>query len=270
MKKTNSDKDIDRNVRLHNKIASKYASRHAEIYNDFEQERLKNSLSSASKLVKRDATKLLSADIGCGAGNLSTHLLDIGMNVDACDVSDKFLSIVSGKFKERGLNTILLNGKNLDVLSSNRYDFVATYSVLHHIPNYLHAIQEMARICAVGGCVYIDHEHTDEYWNGDQSYEEFTKNISTIDWGKYLIIGNYIGKLKRIFNPKYSTEGDIHVWPDDHIEWNRIDSIFLDAGMELVVSDDYLLFKGGYDKDIYNKYKDVCTDMRCRVYRKLG
>ena len=40
-------------------------------------------------------------------------------------------------------------------------------------------------------------------------------------------------KSKRIFNPKYANEGDIHVWDDDHIEWDIIDKIMSEKGLKV-------------------------------------
>ena len=118
-----------------------------------------------------------------------------------------------------------MNGKNLDGIEDNSVDFIATYSVLHHIPEYLATIQEMIRVCAPGGVIYIDHEQNNEYWLHKSEYLEFKRKAQKINLKKFFVLSNYIGKVKRIFNPKYANEGDIHVWDDDHIEWDIIDKI---------------------------------------------
>ena len=53
------------------------------------------------------------------------------------------------------------------------YDMVATYSVLHHVPDYLRIVEEMARVLKPGGILYLDHEASDSYWEGDKVYDEF-------------------------------------------------------------------------------------------------
>ena len=51
-------------------------------------------------------------------------------------------------------------------------------------------------------------------------YKEFKSKALRIDWRKYFVFLNYVGKIRRWFNPKYSNEGDIHVWKDDRIEFS--------------------------------------------------
>ena len=86
---------------------------------------------------------------------------------------------------------------------------------------------------------------------------------------KYFELSGYITKFRRMFDKKYSYEGDIHVWPDDHIEWNKIDEILSSNRVKRLHNYDYLLFRGGYKESIYREYYSKCSDMRCRVYKKI-
>lgn len=52
---------------------------------------------------------------------------------------------------------------------------VATYSVLHHIPDYLGVIKELIRVTKPGGIIYIDHEVNEQYWEKSAVYNEFLK-----------------------------------------------------------------------------------------------
>ena len=39
----------------------------------------------------------------------------------------------------------------------------------------------------------------------------------------HLILNNYFDwVIRKFINPRYRREGDIHVFPDDHIEWDKI------------------------------------------------
>src|SRR5205823_2480921 len=107
-------------------------------------------------------------------------------------------------------------------LADQSFDLIATYSVLHHIPDYLAACAEMARLCRPGGVVVIDHEASPNVWQPDASLEQFRRDAPYFDWRKYLKPSNYVHRVRRVFDPKHANEGDIHVWPDDHIEWDRI------------------------------------------------
>ena len=135
--------DIEKNIKLHNKIAKKYESTHTEIYNDIEQSRLVNDLEKSLSFIKK--SNITALDLGCGAGNLTNHLLNMGCYVIAADVSTGFLDLIEDKFFDRKVSTFQLNGEDLNGIEDNSIDFIATYSVLHHIPDYIMTINEMIR-----------------------------------------------------------------------------------------------------------------------------
>mgnify|MGYP006162397973 FL=1 len=54
---------------------------------------------------------------------------------------------------------------------------------------------------------------------------------------------NYVHKLISIFIKKYSNEGYIYVWPDDHIEWHYIDRTLEGLGYSRVFEREFLLYK---------------------------
>jgi glycosyltransferase involved in cell wall biosynthesis/ubiquinone/menaquinone biosynthesis C-methylase UbiE len=259
---------IKENIKVHNKTANDYASVHGEIFNTVEQERLFLALKKSFQAVNTDSEELTALDYGCGSGNLTRHLLSLNVDVVAADVSNHFLELVRQQFPSDRLSTLILNGKDLDSLETDSLDFITVYSVLHHIPDYLAALTELARVCKPGGVIYLDHERTDQFWSDNPLYEEFQAKALRIDWGKCLVFSNYVGKVRRWFNPKYSNEGDIHVWPDDHIEWQCIEDALIRLGFEVVLSKDYLLCKKLYHPDIYRKYEKLCADTRLMAFRK--
>lgn len=218
--------------------------------------------------VNTGCKSLKALDYGCGSGNITNQLLNLNINVVAADVSSHFLTLVRQKFSCERLSTLSLNGKDLIGVEADSFDFIAVYSVLHHIPDYLAAITELARVCKPGGVIYIDHEQNDEYFSDSPVYKEFKSKALRIDWRKYFVFLNYVGKIRRWFNPKYSNEGDIHVWKDDRIEFHRIEEILTRLGFEVVWSEDYLHFNKLYRPEIYKKYEKLCTDVRLMVFRK--
>ena len=134
-------------------------------------------------------------DSGCGAGNLTKHLTSLGCEVIASDVSKGFLDLVSARTYETRVETILLNGIDLSNIADESVDMVATYSVMHHIPDYLGILKEFMRVLQPGGIVYIDHEPSSEYWTGNSSYHNFKiemRKYAKLDLRKYLLINNYI------------------------------------------------------------------------------
>ena len=96
--------DIEKNIKLHDKIAKKYESTHGEIYNEVEQSRLVEDLNTSHAFIKKD--KILALDLGCGAGNLTNHLLNMGCSVIAADVSTGFLNLISKNLKVKKLRPL--------------------------------------------------------------------------------------------------------------------------------------------------------------------
>jgi hypothetical protein len=116
----------------------------------------------------------------------------------------------------------------------------------------------------------IDHESTDEYWLGDPVYRQFRKEALRFDWRKYLTPSNYFHRIWRLFDPRHSNEGDIHVWPDDHIEWTKIKALMEGSGFEVVHEHDYLLYRKLYRREVYDRYVGRCTDTKLMILRKCA
>lgn len=232
-----AEADLRRNVAIHNRLARRYESIHGEIFNEVEQARLHSLLEKAAAAIDdpREPLEALEAlDMGCGSGNLTGHLLRLGAKVTAADVAGEFLDLVRRRYPDSPIRTHRLNGRDLSGIASGAYDMVATYSVLHHIPDYLLACREMARVCRKGGVVVIDHEPSPNMWQQDQELARFRRKAERFDWRKYARPANYVHRARRLFDPKYSNEGDIHVWPDDHVEWAAVAATMRESGCEIV------------------------------------
>ena len=259
---------IRHNIQAHNRITETYESSHGEIFNTTEQERLRSQLSEAARLIKTGAAGPRALDMGCGSGNLTAHLLDLGFRVTAADVSEKFLKLVERRFSGTGrLETARLNGKDLSIFEDGRFDFTATYSVLHHVPDYLGIAREMARVTGRGGIVYLDHERSPDYWEHKPEYAAFLKDsrlneTAAPEFARFFRISTYINKAKQLLNPRYKSEGDIHVWPDDHVDWREIEKALKETGCSIPLRKDYLLFRRGCPPEVYRRYEKLCNDMR--------
>ena len=271
MASLDAQRQIDRNIRIHDRVASSYEATHDEIFNPVEQARLRSALERAKAAVATGAERPRALDFGCGSGNLTRHLLELGFEVVAADVSQRFLDLVERRFEGAPLTTCRIDGTGLACVDDSSFDLAAAYSVLHHVPDYLGAVAEMARVVRPGGVLFLDHEHCPAYWDPDQAYRDFAARARRFDWRKFLVPHNYYGKLCRLLiNPKYSNEGDIHVWPDDHIEWDRIAAALATRGCEPVFEQDYLVCRAGYRPEIYGQYRERCADMRVGAWRKGG
>jgi ubiquinone/menaquinone biosynthesis C-methylase UbiE len=262
------EQQIRENIEFHDKTANDYASTHGEIFNDIEQERLSMALKESLKAVKTGSENFRALDYGCGSGNITKKLLSLNINVVAADVSSHFLALVLKQSPGKKLSTLKLNGKDLANVEADSFDFISVYSVLHHIPDYLGAIIELARVCKPGGIIYVDHEHNDEYFSETEVYKDFKSKVLRINWNKYFTLSNYINKARKWVNPRYASEGDIHVWKDDHIEFQQIADILMSMDFEVVLSKDYLSFNKLYHRKIYDEYQGKCTDVRLMAFRK--
>jgi len=263
---------IEENITRHERIASQYDKRHSEIYNSVEQSRLRSVLQEAINARTPLSSVITAFDLGCGAGNLTDQLVELGCRVTAADVTPSFVAMVTSRHPER-VSGLLLNGSDLSNVESETYDLVATYSVLHHIPDYLSVVREMARITRRGGVVLIDHEWSAGNWNPSPALIDYRSKTSAprdLRWymSRLLRPGWWYTRLRQLIEPRYQEEGDIHVWPDDHIEWEIVEQTLSEDGFEIVVSRDYLLYEPHVAIEVYERYHEHCSNMHCCIALK--
>jgi len=269
-----AEDQIQFNRQVNDEVSRKYERLHGEIFNAIEQQRLRDALNTAVKAIATGAKPFEALDYGCGSGNLTRHLIELSVHTVSADISEGFLSLIRRNFAQTGLSEVLaVNGRDLSNVPSARFDLVATYSVLHHVPDYLHIVREMCRVLKPGGVLYIDHEANESYFNRPKEYVEFLRKARPIVnvkryLGLLLNVRGYIHIVRRIMNPRYKREGDIHVWPDDHVEWDKIERLLVSEGLDVVLKQDYLLCRSQYDLNVYNEYKDKCADERVLIAKK--
>jgi ubiquinone/menaquinone biosynthesis C-methylase UbiE len=268
---------VERSVRRYRRAHRRYAEAHPEIFNEVEQARLRAALERAAAA----ASGRRALDFGCGSGNLTSHLLALGLEVTAADVSPEFLRTVADRFE---VETIRLNGHDLAGVPDASFDLVAAYSVLHHVPDYLAAVRELARVTRPGGVVYIDHEVNDGHWGPDgcayRMHREWERrrlerpglwNPERRRWQRYLMPSKYVLGVRLLLDPDhlFGSEGDIHVWEGDRIEWDRVIGALEDGGCSVLWREDYLNFHPDYPDDLFSSYRERgCTDMTALAARR--
>ncbi|VVB94828.1 Ubiquinone/menaquinone biosynthesis C-methyltransferase UbiE [uncultured archaeon] len=267
---------IKQNAKAHNTIAEVYDLKHPEIYNQVEQRRVEQTIETLLNRVAKNKPRIL--DLGSGTGNLALKFLNKGCWVTACDVSQKSLDILSKRANNNSnLELSLLIDKKLP-FENNSFDVVATYSVLHHIPDYLFTIKEFIRVLKPGGYIYIDHEANENKWKPNALLEEYndltkqtifehliklfkTRELFTFNFIRSTLIISFI-------NNRYKREGDIHVWIDDHIEWQRIFKILTENNCSVIEDIDYLMYRPKCQPALYEKYRKSCTDTKYVFIKK--
>jgi ubiquinone/menaquinone biosynthesis C-methylase UbiE len=274
---SDSDRLIRHNAIAHDQLASRYDEKHVETFNSFEQERCAKTVAEVLALSGVIAPEVL--DVGAGTGNLSLQFLAAGCRVCAADVSPRSLEqLVRKTPKGAPLSTSVLMGNRLPFPDAS-FDIVGVYSVLHHIPDYLLAVREMVRVLRPGGLLYIDHEMSQLSWHGDPVLEEYRALTRLPPW-EHLWTLVRSGEaftpafakavfMKTFVNRRYEREGDIHVWPDDHIEWSRVGAVLAEAGARIVGSPEYLYYRPRGGPALYDQFRERCSDLQFVIARKL-
>ncbi|QTN32168.1 methyltransferase domain-containing protein [Akkermansiaceae bacterium] len=242
---------IDYNTRKHDQIAEvegdqSYDARHIEIFNPTEQRRLRKELDKAIAERRTDNPRIL--DFGCGTGNLTSKLLGSGREVCAADVSGGMCELVRRRFPDAlaggGLITKTMTGEFPLPFPDNHFGFIATYSVLHHVPDYETAVRELVRVLDHGGVLYIDHEASTDSWSSPLGLRLY-RLLQRPWFGIPRLAKRLAGKLPpEVSEPRnmddLPDEGDIHIFAHDHIEWEAIRQITSKGGLTELVTKDYL------------------------------
>lgn len=265
------------NISTHDKVAQKYNSRHPEIYNQHEQERLSEVIRKLCSEFS-DWSSIQVLDYWAGTWNLSRHFLQHWCRVTALDISQKSLDVLQETIweHEQNLETLWFDGNKVDLPDAS-FEIIATYSVLHHIPDYVSALNEMCRLVKSGWYVYLEHEANQYKWQPWPELQAYYQEKNKL-----------VRKLKKIFssrefleldfwkwvfirackNPRYRNEWDIHVFADDHIDRELITELFVGNGFEVYWSEDYLLYDPYVGDTIYQTYASQVSDTRWMIFRK--
>jgi ubiquinone/menaquinone biosynthesis C-methylase UbiE len=273
-----SARAIEHNRRAHASLGAAYDARHEEIFNATEQDRLRGAVQRAVAIAAVTGRELQALDVGCGTGNVTAHLIAAGVRVTPADLAPSVLDLVCARFAGTGgiAGTLLLNGTDLRPAADGAFDVVTAYSVLHHVSDYTRLVREMARVTARGGVVLIDHERTDASWSS-ADYVAFLREAVTWPrrrWWYWLQPGRYWKRIspylepRRWLNPRWMPEGDLHVWPDDHVEWAAVEQALAECGCTVVARESYLHFEPRYARDVWERWRLRCSDMQLIIARK--
>jgi ubiquinone/menaquinone biosynthesis C-methylase UbiE len=156
------------NIAAHRFEAKYYELIHPEVYSKNEQKRINSTLKMVDKLIADNQKKAL--DVGAGTGNLTDKLLQLGYEVTAVDISMEMCNILKKKYKNylKAKKLIVINSPIEDVsFDGDEFDLITCYSVLHHLPDYVDAIQRLSIFLKKGGVMYLDHEISPFYWKSE-------------------------------------------------------------------------------------------------------
>ncbi len=158
------------NITVHRFEAKYYEQLHPEVYSKREQTRITNQLKTIDGQIT--SNQRVALDVGAGTGNLTGKLLQLGYKVTATDISSEMCAILRKKYQTYLTNQLLVVNSPIEELTfgAGEFDLIATYSVLHHLPDYVEALKTLSRYLKVGGVIYIDHEASPFYWKNEPSF----------------------------------------------------------------------------------------------------
>ena len=279
---------IAQNRAAHDRLRSGYDARHPEIHNPIEQARLTASVAQAVGAITSatPTADRVMLDVGAGTGNLTEKLLSHPGRVIASDLSARMLGDLTARWTvsataastARGrFTTQLLNGTDLRPLASASVDLVSAYSVLHHVPDYLALVSDMVRVLRPGGVVLLEHEKAPQYWTPSPALERFLQSAVVWPakrWTRFVDPRRYLARLRphltwqRWFDARWMPEGDIHIWPDDHVEWARVEDRLHSGGCVPVAVEDHLAYEPRFDRAAWEAARHDATDTRMYLARK--
>jgi len=163
-------KILEANVVVHRQEAKYYERLHPEVYSRKEQKRIVSRLKEVDQIL-RGKDKKSALDVGAGTGNLTGKLLQLGYDVTAVDISAEMGNILKKKYSAYLGNSLTVINSPVEELDfeRGRFDLVTSYSVLHHLPDYIGALQTLVELLKKGGVIYIDHEASPFYWTNEHS-----------------------------------------------------------------------------------------------------
>ncbi len=104
-------------------------------------------------------------DVGCGTGNFSIKLAEMGCKVIGIDISSEMLEIAKEKAKKRGLD---IEFHVMDVyrleFEDNTFDGVFSMAAFEFIEKPKKAYKEMYRVLKLNGQLLIGTIHKESHW----------------------------------------------------------------------------------------------------------
>lgn len=146
---------------IFDKVATHYDSWYQEIKGQF-VDRVESDLAFKLFKAKRGMHIL---DVGCGTGNFSIKLAQIGCRVTAVDVSENMLQIARTKVKQKHLDISFHKMDAYDLqFAENNFDGVLSMAAFEFIDRPKCVLQEMMRVVKNDGQIVVGTISSEGAW----------------------------------------------------------------------------------------------------------
>lgn len=131
----------------------------------------------------KEGMKIL--DVGCGTGNFSMKLAEMGCRVTGIDISEEMLSIARKKVAEKGLDIKFINMDINDLkFEENEFDAAVSMAAFEFIEDGRTALESLQKIVKKDGLVAIGTISSDSEWGQLYQSREVAEN-SVFKYAKF-------------------------------------------------------------------------------------
>ena len=259
MSTTTAGEVIRANVQLHRAEAPYYERIHEEIFNPIESVRIDHRLKRAVKALGGVRGRAL--DFGAGTGNIARRLSRMGFGVVAFELSREMILQLKGKKEGGKIHAVL--GERLPFRRGS-FSLVCAFSVLHHVPDYVAVVAELASLLEPGGVLYLDHEVDPQspMLLPRREYDVYSASASVLAGIRRRLTGFRAPHLD------YSI-ADFHTKQEDHVEWARIRSRLRDLGMVVLEERPYLMHSSWIPNPLFPFLSFWLADLRYMIAARL-
>ncbi len=138
-----------------------------------------------------------------------------------------------------------------------QFDLITCYSVLHHLPDYISALQRLCGFLKKGGIIYLDHEASPNYWKTEPKMLQ--EIVKTIYLHSNPIINSLYFKLIGLNIPTVDyTESDYWHKKEHSLDHTKIQAVFKAEKFEASKRTDYHQKGTWIPNPIYPIFKLIC------------
>lgn len=130
-----------------------------------------------------DVAGLRVLDVGCGAGQLTSALIDRGATVTGVDVSQGMVDIARERYGDSAEFEVADLSDPLN-FETGQFDLVVASLVMHYLEDWVPVLGEIRRILTPAGALVFSTHHPTMDWKLHSRDDYFAKKQSTETWTK--------------------------------------------------------------------------------------